>query len=88
MNTLHVTVDGYLALLILLLPAMGIALGWCIRDIQAAERKQRKEKKQNGALRDAEGTGNHASQRFSDQEADGIHNRAVRPSARAGGRRG
>ncbi len=32
MDTLHVSIDGFLALLILLLPLMGIALGWLLRD--------------------------------------------------------
>lgn len=35
METLHISIDGSLTALILLLPVMGIAIGWLLRDLRS-----------------------------------------------------
>lgn len=38
MDMLHISIDGSLTALILLLPVIGVALGWCLRDMQSRKR--------------------------------------------------
>ena len=40
MNALHISIDGSLALLILLLAVMGFGLGWCVRDLRQARKEE------------------------------------------------